>query len=583
MSRDEQAMLPSEQLAELVHQRHAKLTNRITPFFDWAMRVPEPKTGPLDFDRFPFQRELYDQEGAMDREIVVMKSTQVGISTYLLRWAMYHADVRGQTALYIFPKRQQMYDFADARMKAAILRSEYLRNRIPSGFIDNKGLKQIGLGYLYARGSESKADLDAVDADCLCLDEYDTLRQENIPDAERRISGSLDGLIRRVGVPSIPGFGIDRLYTQTDQRRWLIKCEACNHHQTLTYDANVDEDAAAVVCEKCRKKLDTTKGEWVAEHPDREVRGYHIPRLIVPGASLAPIIEAHQRTTPYEKQVHFNKDLAEAYAPSEGRLTLEAIEAASREDIPLDAGTRDAAGATNQLVTMGVDVASVRSLHCRVSAYKVPKGEGLPTKRALFIGEVDDFGKVAELIERFRVQICCVDHEPEGRLARSLAERFPGRIYLAHFITSRSQTLFDVDPEMRVAGVKRTEIIDATLDAIRQQRNLLPMEKPPDYVKHLQSPIRVTEEDNQGRVRASYRKTGDDDYVFAEAYDTLALQVWLWMSGVTDAQQGETMDFGDIYDWEPSHLDAGTKDRRIEVEEYEPGFDDGDDGAFYYD
>ena len=49
----------------------------------WAALVPEPKTGALDFERFPFQRELYAQ-ATDDRELVVMKGTQLGISTWAL-------------------------------------------------------------------------------------------------------------------------------------------------------------------------------------------------------------------------------------------------------------------------------------------------------------------------------------------------------------------------------------------------------------------------------------------------------------------------------------------------------------------
>jgi hypothetical protein len=561
--------LPSEAFGELLRQKHAELTGRQPNFLNWSLQVPEPKAGKLDFERFPFQKELYDMTGAMDREVVIQKATQVGVSTYLLRWALYHADIRRQNALYIFPKRQQMYDFADARIKAAIMGSRYLRARIPSGYVNNKGLKQVGMGWLYARGSESKDDLDAVDADVLCLDEYDTLRQENIPDAERRISGSVNGLIRRVGVPSIPGYGISALYEKTDQRQWMVPCGACNHRQTLSYAENVDEDSATLVCHKCQKPLDTAKGEWVAEYPDRDVKGYLVPRLVVPGVNLKPIIEAHQKTTPYEIAVHQNKDLARPYAPEEGRLSDEAIAAASRADIPIEAievGQCD-------LVTMGVDVASVRALNVRVSAYTLPTDGRLPTKRSLWLGEVDDFGKVAELMNRYQVNMCCVDHEPEHRMARALAEQFPGRVYLAHFITSRSGTVFDPKPEMRSVGVKRTELLDATFDSIRQQRNLLPEQKPTGYVKQMQALTRVKVTAAGGMVRGEYQSVAADDYAFAEAYDTLAMQVWLWQQATDDAIRGDTMAFQDVYDWEPSQLDVVnlTADPGF-VESYDPGF-----------
>src|SRR5579862_6493325 len=71
-------------------------------FFEFAAKVPEPKTGPLDFDRFPFQREWY-AETAEDQEIVIKKSAQVGVSAFVVRWAIYWPD-KGYSSLYIFPK-----------------------------------------------------------------------------------------------------------------------------------------------------------------------------------------------------------------------------------------------------------------------------------------------------------------------------------------------------------------------------------------------------------------------------------------------------------------------------------------------
>lgn len=572
MSEEAQQMMgPNEAMAELLRQKHAAATGKTVNFFDWALKVPEPKAGKLDFDRFPFQKELYSQKGAMDREMVIKKATQLGISAFLLRWALFHADTRRLTALYVFPKRAQMYDFSDARVKAAINASPYLKKRIPGNHVANKGLKQIGLGWLYARGSESKDDLDSVDADVLCLDEYDTLRQENIPDAERRISGAENGLIRRVGVPSIPGFGIDALYAKTDQRRWTVKCGHCGEWQHLTFKDNVDLARKARVCRKCHGELSSeviAAGEWVATYTDRDVRGYHLPRLIVPKLDLSDIIDASAKTKPNEIQVHFNKDLAEAYAPEEGRLSDAAIQAAERNEISRESRSVPSCDA----VTMGVDVGSVKDLNVRISAVSI-RPDGLPTKRCLYMGQVDSFDRVRELIEFYGVNMCVIDHEPDGRSARAVAESYPGRVYLGHFITPRSDTVFKVDPEMRAVGVKRTELLDATFDGIRQQRNLIPAERPVGWDKQMQALNRQIVETSDGGVRGEYLSVAADDYAFAEAYDTLALQVWLWHVGVAEAEQGETLTADDLYDFERSQLErVGRSYDDDYLPTYESGF-----------
>lgn len=102
-------LLVAERLRRAGPGKHAaskQRGNSTTPnlsFLEFALRVPEPKR-PLDFELFPFQRELYT-DGVEHPELVVMKSTQVGASALLVRWAIYHAD-QGRTMLYVFPAEE---------------------------------------------------------------------------------------------------------------------------------------------------------------------------------------------------------------------------------------------------------------------------------------------------------------------------------------------------------------------------------------------------------------------------------------------------------------------------------------------
>ena len=553
--------------ASLLDAIHAQAVERAkqrqgirTPLFEWALRVPEPKTGKLDFDRFPFQKELY-QDSAATKEVVIMKSTQVGVSAYLARWVMYWADVKSVTALYVFPKLKQMYDFADARVRASILESEYLLERIPNSYVQNKGLKQIGGGFVYFRGSESKADLDSVDADVLALDEYDTLTQAHIPDAERRLSGSQLGLIRRVGVPSTPNWGIDRLYEESDQRNWMVRCGGCNEWQAITFEDNLDVEKLKIVCRKCRKDLDVKLGEWVATFTDRDASGYHIPRLIVPETNLKAIVAASLKTNPSERAVHFNKDLAIAYAPEEGRLSDAAIQAAQSAG---EGYTMLPSYTGSNLVTMGVDVASARALNVRISE---DLGDG--TKRALWMGEVENFDHLSLLMERYAVKMCAIDHLPEGRLARSFAERFPGRVYLVVYDTTktpRNTEVLRVNEDSRLATVRRVEAIDATFEQIRLQRNKLPADLPEGYVRQLQALIRVAEKDEIGRVAVSYRSTGADDYAHAEVYDLVAGELMLFRQASDSLLSESFRPLEDMLEFQRADLSASSDDV-----DYSPG------------
>lgn len=527
------------------------------PFYTWAQRIPEPKLGRLSFEDYPFQVELYT-EGAKDRESCVKKSTQVGISAYLLRWVLYWPDQLGLTGLYVFPRRKQMYDFADARVDAAIRRSEYLAGRVGNPGadlkgVDNKGLKRVGTGWVYFRGSESEDDLDSVDADVLCLDEFDRLKPANIPVAERRVSGEHSlGLIRRVGVPSIPNIGIDLKYRESDRRQWLVKCR-CGDEQPMTWGDNVDLERGMRVCRKCRRELTpgiVAAGRWVAERPDVDKRGYHMSKLVVPRVDVARLVERSERGAPEERQAFWNRDMAEAYAPEEGRLSPEAVAAAM--SVGERAGARGVSGRElpykgQHPVTMGVDVATVRDLHVRVSEHFDPEGN---RRRALFIGTVTSFDDLAELMDRFGVAMCAIDHLPEGRLARSFAERFAGRVYLVAQTGAQQAQPIVTHEDRRLAVVRRVEAIDATFEAVRRQRNQLPPDPPPGYVQHLGNLIRLVEKSDDGRVAVRYVSTGADDFAFAEMYDLVAGELWRMRLAVADLRREVVTDISHHMEFE---------------------------------
>ncbi len=535
MSRRRSAAAASVHLAALLGPagQGADATALATiPFHEWASLVPEPK-GDLDFDRFPFQRELY-RSGIDHPEVVIKKAAQVGVSAYCIRFAMFWAGAHGLTALYVFPRQRQLRDFSDARIKALIAASPSLQVLVPPGAVQNNGLKRLGSGYLVLRGSESAADLQAVDADVLVLDEYDDLAQDNVPDAERRLAGSKLGLVRRVGVPSYPDYGIAAQYDRSDQRRWFVRCAACGLRQPITWQ-NVNPHRLERVCTRCNRGLDVRNGEWVAEFPDRDMRGYHLSRLIVPSANIGHLVKASLETDEARRQAFANKDLGEEYAPEDARLSSAFIAAAQR-DYCCPVGCSN-----DHPVTMGVDVASVRNLHVRISEHHRDDH-----KRALFLGEVRDFEALDELMHRYGVEMCSIDAQPEHRLAAAFADRFPGRVYLVNYTGAANEVVVPV-PDERRAVVARTQAIDSTLAEIRVMRNELPRVLPADYAAHLQAVIRLADHDALGRKRARYHSLGPDDYLHSEVFDWVAWQLLRWAAALNRLMRPELVPIEEVF------------------------------------
>jgi hypothetical protein len=301
-----------------------------------------------------------------------------------------------------------------------------------------------------------------------------------------------------------------------------------------------------------------------AEFPDRDVRGYHVSRLIVPQLDVKALLRDSRHSDPARRQAFYNKDLGEEYAAADARLTPDLIRAAQREY------AYPSGPATDRWVTMGVDVASTRGLHVRVSEH-LSSGE----KLACLIAEVPGFESLYDLMDRYAVDMCVIDAQPERRLASAFAAQCDGRVYLATYSQTGTAEPLRVDIADRRVSISRVDAIDETLDLIRRQRNLLPRELPPGYASHLQAVVRATERDRSGRPRAVYRSLGPDDYLHAEVFDVSALNILEYHGLLRKLQKTEYVFLDDLIpEFERSSL--GT----WEDSEYHPGPPEPDDYSY---
>lgn len=550
--------------------RREQVKMRRLTYRKWADRVPEPR-GPLDFNRFVWQRELYDEAAAHDREMVIAKATQAGASTQAIRWALFHADVHQRVVLYTFPTDRELGDFSRQRIKPVIRASQQLRARMTSEAVDNVGQKQIGAdGWIYFRGTNKP--IDSINADVVVFDEYDTSDQANIEASERRVTGpDSAGLIRRIGVPSIPGFGIDALYETSDQRVWTVKCESGHWNPMRGFEAfqqNVDQDRLVLVCSTCQQPLDVRQGEWVATYPDRDVRGYHIPKLIVPGFPLSTLVANSKKTRPDQVKAFHTRDLGEAYAEAEGRLSLEAVQACVRSELhPAESLI------SYNLTTMGVDMASARALNVSIEE-EIDRGNTIGRK--VFVGTIEDnsertaFQQLCWLMDAYNVNMCGIDNEPDGRFSKAFAQRFPGRVYRMDFFSpqpgARNEPhVWNVNDDEQFCSLWRTKVYDATFERFRMQHVLLPPLDllPADYAKHLGNLFRRRVEDPDGAraPKIDYVRTGPEDYAQCEAYNLAAIELYWRNAGLTSIRgQGPTPLADRIEDFVRSDLTSPADD-----------------------
>jgi hypothetical protein len=538
------------------------------PFLAWSQQIATARGRRLDFAAFPYQREIYavfGDEGVHDA--VVMKGVQLGISELLVRVALYFPDQLELNSLYVYPAGEQMGDFSEARVKRLIDNDDYLRERVSSPL--NKRLMAVGHAFCYLRGSTSSNDLIGVDADVVVLDEYDSLVPKNIPQAEARVAGSFEhGLIRRVGVPSDPEYGIAKRFEQSDKRQWMVRCGCKAGWQPLDFWKNAywEEDDAGMVerpyigCWRCERRLDVLKGKWVAEHPDRSLPGFHVHRLMVPGErNLRNVIHDSKETDSSLVESFWNNHLGLPYSTSTSGLDREAIAAARSAGTSWNDGEplrMLPAYRGPNVVTMGVDVASTRALNVRISEHLDSLENRRHRKRMLWVGKVESFNELAALMDRYNVTIACIDHLPEYRLSTSFAQMFPGRVYIVYYDTNlKREELVSVNSENLTVSVMHVPVLDATVEVMLAQRNLLTEEIPTEYIEHMIRPRRVIERNAYNQPVPRWHEKGPTDYFQAEVYDLVATEVLIHRINAAAITETRYALLDDYLDFERSTLD----------------------------
>ena len=455
------------------------------------------------------------------REMVLTKAAQVGASEYAINVALWVADTmqggRGRS-LYILPAREQAGDFVRARIDTAVEESTYLQERVkprqglqPSKTADNVGLKRVGNGFLFVRGSNAEAGLVSIDADCCLYDEVDRLRVGTLAFGAKRLGSSLLAWQRYISTPIYPEVGIDALWLKSTRNRWHLRCEHCGERQSLVFPDNVREDGA-VICRACHKPIDRlAPGEWVPENPQADIAGYQLSKLfgersdVLTLAKLGYRILNRDETDPSVIQQFYNQDLGLPHAPEGGQLSRAELSACIA-DYSLDDWAPTGC-------TMGVDVGA--KLHIVVSA---PSPENAGKRRLAFAGAAHDWSVLDALMPRFDVSCCVVDAEPEHHKAREFANRWPGRVWLCHYPNTSTwvhqEPVVWKDDEQSVSA-HRTITLDGLFAEIRERRIEYPREvlHLPEFSEQMMAPVRVVEKAASGNMVARYVEGGKADHM----------------------------------------------------------------------
>lgn len=509
----------------------------------WASmyRVAGGQTNPglWNYSMHPWSKEMHDSDAPFN---VGMKSAQMAYTETLLNRVFFKMDIEGVNCLYVFPnKNPDASDFSSSRFDPSLELSPHLRHMFSD--VKNVGHKRAGPANLWIRGSKSRIGLKGVDPALVCLDEVDEMHQDNIQLALRRTDGQLVSQIWAISTPTVPEFGIHKMFLQSTQESWFFQCPVCWKEITLTFpeclvvvgddltDPRISE--SHVICPLCKKKIEhedkvksqNETGRWIpqVDKPNKERRGFYVNQLSscvkIPAKIAVTAIEAE--TNPAAEQELWNSIAGLPHVVAGAQVEDHHINACYGPRRMTDPMPK------YKIRTIGVDVG--KWLHYEIGGWSFPRlGSDLNMNancEVLQVGKVKRFDEIATLMREFQIHFMVIDKQPEERMVYELCCRFWDRAKRCHYargIGSKKMVIASGDDE-HLISVSRTFWLDTSLGRIRSQRIRFPKDLPEEYRKHIKNLVKKYEEDSNGDDISRYIKRGDDHYAHARNYNEMAL------------------------------------------------------------
>lgn len=495
----------------------------LSDYFTWVKAVWVNSRGkPLTFEDRHYLKQIYTDQ---HDNIVYTKPAQMGLSERMLSEAVWLPEQKGYNVLFTTPAQQQLQDFVQARLNPVLQFSDYLYERIESDDIKTQklGLKKIGRGHIYFRGSQNAKQIITVDADCVYLDERDRFIEENVPYIDKRMNASDLKWRREVSTPTLPEWGVHKAYLESDRRVWEVKCEHCGTWQELDFFKNIDFKKGETICRHCNKWLNRlADGRWRVTNPDSEIHGYKIPGLVNPKNGVSEILKKYKKAQESgfsAMQQFFNQTLGLPYEVEGQQLKINELEACRRDYMFPVAPNK----VTNTY--LGADIGSGTPHHL-VVVEKIKKDK----YRIVWAGTVNSFfgpqDSIEHVINKYNVKRAVVDKGPERSKVKELVEKFPGRVYAAIYPTMdfsvQEYVIWDdIKHEVRL---DRTISLDYLIGNIQNQNIEFPknIQLVEGFYKQLRSSTRIHEKTRGGKEVSKWIEKGPDHFFHALNYARIA-------------------------------------------------------------
>ncbi len=362
-------------------------------------------------------------------------------------------------------------------------------------------------------GVKDTDNLRSIPCDDIKRDEIDLMDADMVYMSKQRLFRSKFGRISNFGSPTYPNYGIDKLYEDSDQRKWQIKCQSCGKYTCLAEtfpDCIIQKDDRWFrSCIHCHKEIYVSDGKWVSEYPDRREAGFWVSGLLSPLANLDDYM--------YD---FGNIEGAQMSEFMRSRLGIATTEAESQLDdvTVLSRCTSD----PNQMVStgetcMGVDIG--KKIHVVIGTRTAREAYDV-----LHVSCLNDLHELHDLALKMNVRTCVIDSGPHDFGVLDFQKTEPYKIHLCQY-SEQMPGKPKFNPKEGIVKVNRNEWCDKVHTTFTDNKIRIP--RPSvlvnEYARQMTRTAKsIITHPETGRTKPRWIKLGEDHWYHSTLYFLLA-------------------------------------------------------------
>lgn len=485
-----------------------------------------------------FLRDLYMDNS---QEIAVQKPSQIGVSTWAILTELHDGRYWGINQIHTLPTANDVTKFVQSKTNEIIKQNPAVKAGLADKEVDAIAQKQFGKGFLYYLGTVSERATLMITSDRNWYDELDKSDQGNIGFYESRMEGEDSMRQKRyISTPTMPGYGINKVFEESDQKHWRFTCPKCYTEQHMQWPDNIDMEKACYICSRCGKPIteETIRsGGWKAKYPGRRISGYQLTQMIAPWIRPADLIRA------YRDAEKGKNDMTMEYFYNH-KLGLPYIEASGQIPASVILGNLIDTDHVEVNSVMGVDV-QLHELYMMIGREEGVYGIAKVRDDQEYIDTNGKMGKSkwdrwAELMRVYDVRYCVIDGGFTPNEVIKAAGMFPGKVWVNWYkddpkkekIIRFGDEEFTGKQKDEVAEIRilteRDRMIDWLLMDLKQGRIRFFYAANSEAIKTLIEHVKTTYArmvtDRLGLSHREWVSTGKDDYLHALVYFKIALE-----------------------------------------------------------